>query len=91
MAGIHSGRIYTYRDDGELRWRYRHEHDMEDLRGIVTTRNLAIYDDKIYLTTFDAHVVALNARSGRSCVFGEHRGPGPPAAQPGVRLYPTTR
>lgn len=37
---------------------------MEDLRGIVTTRNLAIYDDKIYLTTFDAHVVALNARTG---------------------------
>lgn len=49
---------------GELRWRYRHEHDMEDLRGIVTTRNLAIYDDKIYLTTFDAHVVALRARTG---------------------------
>ena len=49
---------------GELRWRYRHEHEADDLRGIVTTRNLAIYDDKIYLTTFDARIVALDARTG---------------------------
>ena len=48
---------------GELRWRYRHEHEVE-LRGIVTTRNLAIYGDKVYLTTFDAHIVALDARTG---------------------------
>ena len=48
---------------GELRWRYRHEHET-DLTGIVTTRNLAIYDDKVYLTTVDAHIVALDARTG---------------------------
>ena len=48
---------------GELRWRYRHEHEV-DLQGIVTTRNLAIYDDKVYLTTFDAHIVALDALTG---------------------------
>ena len=28
-------------------------------------RNLAIYDDKIYMTTGDAHVVALDARTGK--------------------------
>ena len=49
---------------GELLWRYRHEHEADDLRGIVTTRNLAMYDDKIYLTTFDAHIVALDVRTG---------------------------
>ena len=49
---------------GELLWRYRHEHEADDLTGIVTTRNLAIYDDKIYLTTVDAHIVALDARTG---------------------------
>ncbi|MDE2905489.1 MAG: PQQ-binding-like beta-propeller repeat protein, partial [Acidobacteriota bacterium] len=49
---------------GELLWRYRHEHEAEELTGIVTTRNLAIYDDKVYLTTVDAHVVALDARTG---------------------------
>ena len=48
---------------GELRWRYRHEHEV-DLRGIVTTRNLAIYDDKVYVTTVDGHIVALDARTG---------------------------
>ncbi|MCY4121845.1 MAG: PQQ-binding-like beta-propeller repeat protein, partial [Acidobacteria bacterium] len=49
---------------GELLWRYRHEHEAEELTGIVTTRNLAIYDDKVYLTTVDAHIVALDARTG---------------------------
>ena len=49
---------------GDLLWRYRHEHEI-DLGGIVTTRNLAIYGDKVYVTTFDAHVVALDARTGR--------------------------
>ena len=49
---------------GELRWRYRHEHEADALTGIVTTRNLAIYDDKVYLTTVDAHIVALDARTG---------------------------
>ena len=48
---------------GDLRWRYRHEHEV-DLRGIVTTRNLAIYDDKVYVTTNDGHIVALDARTG---------------------------
>ncbi len=49
---------------GELLWRYRHEHESDELGGIVTSRNLAMYDDKVYLTTFDAHIVALDARTG---------------------------
>ena len=49
---------------GELRWRYRYEQAADALGGIVTSRNLAIYADKIYLTTFDAHLVALEATTG---------------------------
>lgn len=32
--------------------------------GRSTLRNLSIYEDKIYLNTGDAHIVALNARTG---------------------------
>ena len=53
---------------GELRWRYRHQHEMENWEEVVTgraaTRSIAIYDDKIYLATFDGHVVALHAPTG---------------------------
>jgi alcohol dehydrogenase (cytochrome c) len=50
---------------GELKWQYRQELGGAKPRGIVTTRNIAIYDDKIYLTTMDARVVALQAQTGR--------------------------
>lgn len=57
---------------GDLIWEYRHQvarrTDAEerpsnplDARG---TRNLAIYGDKIFHLTRDAHVIALNARTG---------------------------
>ena len=53
---------------GELRWRYRHQHEMENWEDVVTgrstTRSIAIYDDKIYLATFDGHLVALHAPTG---------------------------
>jgi alcohol dehydrogenase (cytochrome c) len=50
---------------GELLWQYRQNLGDAKPRGIVTTRNIAIYDDKIYLTTMDARVVALNAQTGK--------------------------
>ncbi|MBV8845519.1 MAG: PQQ-binding-like beta-propeller repeat protein [Bryobacterales bacterium] len=37
--------------------------ESDNLRGIQ--RNIAIYGDKIYATTNDAHVIALEARTGR--------------------------
>jgi alcohol dehydrogenase (cytochrome c) len=51
---------------GDLLWEYRREfppdtrarHELRPLRG------LSIYDDKIFVNTGDAHIVALDARSG---------------------------
>jgi len=52
---------------GDLLWEYRREfpaetraqHEIRPLRG------LSIYDDKIFVNTGDAHLVALDARSGK--------------------------
>jgi alcohol dehydrogenase (cytochrome c) len=48
---------------GALLWEYRRK--LPENLGNDTTRNLAIYQDKIFLTTEDAFLVALDARSGR--------------------------
>jgi len=48
---------------GELIWEYR--RNLPEGMGDFITRNLAIYDDKIFLTTEDAYLVALDARTGR--------------------------
>ena len=54
--------------NGDLLWEYRREfpeairasrHEIRALRG------LSIYDDKIFVNTADAHLVALDARTGR--------------------------
>ena len=50
---------------GDRIWEYRH-----DLSAMVETvlsprsRSIAIYGDKVYLNTADAHIVALDARTG---------------------------
>src|SRR5262249_6142224 len=52
---------------GEMLWEYRREYP-EPLRApaeIRAIRGLSIYEDKVFLNTADAHVVALDARSGR--------------------------
>ena len=54
---------------GELLWEYRRgeqaEHQNVGGPGPGRMhRNIAIYQDKIYLNTSDAHVVAIDARSG---------------------------
>ena len=46
---------------GELIWEYR--RNLPDDDGM--TRNIAIYQDKLFLTTGDAFLVALDARTGR--------------------------
>ena len=52
---------------GELLWEYRRPRTPAGADGPppnLQHRNLAIYQDKIYLNTSDAHVVALAARTG---------------------------
>ena len=48
---------------GALIWEYR--RDLPEGMGENITRNIAIYQDKIFLTTEDAFLVALDARTGR--------------------------
>jgi alcohol dehydrogenase (cytochrome c) len=49
--------------NGSLIWEYRRK--LPENLGNDTTRNLAIYEDKIFLTTEDAFLVALDARNGQ--------------------------
>jgi len=47
---------------GDLIWEYRPAARTE---GNGVQRNIAIYADKIFGTTFDAHIIALDARTGK--------------------------
>ncbi len=49
-------------DSGDLLWEYRRKLPRGSQN--ATTRGLAIYQDKIYLTTDDAYLVALDAATG---------------------------
>ena len=49
---------------GTLLWEYQRELPNELQRGFTTMRNLGFYDDKVFLPTKDAFMVALNARNG---------------------------
>ena len=50
---------------GDLIWEYRKEFERSpDDSFRSRTRSIAIYGDKIYLNTNDAHIVALDARTG---------------------------
>jgi alcohol dehydrogenase (cytochrome c) len=49
---------------GDLLWEYRARPGGDGAPRTSPMRTLAIYDDKVYLTTADAHLVALNARTG---------------------------
>ena len=55
---------------GDLIWEYRRELPTDVSRTIIgsignITRNVAIYEDKIFHSTYDAHVIALDARTGQ--------------------------
>lgn len=55
---------------GDLIWEYRRElpeftgsyHNLQTQR---QRNSIALYDDKVYLTTVDAHILALDARTGK--------------------------
>ena len=53
---------------GDRLWEYRRRFEASDaLEAVgagVRTRSIAIYGDKIYVNTSDAHIVALDARTG---------------------------
>jgi alcohol dehydrogenase (cytochrome c) len=51
---------------GDLIWEYRHEVEGDDRRSASSpVRGLSIYDDKVFLNTVDARLVALDARTGK--------------------------
>lgn len=51
---------------GALIWEYRKTFEASpDVSWNARTRTIAIYNDKVYLGTPDAHLVALDARTGR--------------------------
>lgn len=67
---------------GDLLWEYRREYPearrvQAEMRAI---RGLSIYQDKVFLNTADAHLVALDARTGRVVWDVE-------VASPDQRLY----
>jgi alcohol dehydrogenase (cytochrome c) len=51
---------------GELRWRYRRELPADLRPGQRTNRGVGLYEDKVYLATLDAHLVARTPPLGRS-------------------------
>src|SRR5262249_48860674 len=50
---------------GNLIWEYAYKYPPESMTLGGTTRNIAIYKDKVFLTTYDAALVAIDARSGK--------------------------
>ena len=51
-------------DTGTLLWRYERSLPSDLVRPHPTNRGVALYDDKVYVGTLDAHVVALLATTG---------------------------
>lgn len=51
-------------DTGDLIWEYSYPHPKDSMTLGGPVRNIAIYDDKIYLATYDAALIAIDARSG---------------------------
>jgi alcohol dehydrogenase (cytochrome c) len=49
---------------GDLLWRYRRELPEDLFQLHPTNRGVALYGDKVFLATVDAHLLALNARTG---------------------------
>ncbi|HYM17862.1 MAG TPA: PQQ-binding-like beta-propeller repeat protein [Micropepsaceae bacterium] len=49
--------------NGDFLWEYRKQHDQPELYQ-RPMRSLALFGDKVFATTTDAHIVALNARTG---------------------------
>src|SRR5262245_60119012 len=56
--------------NGDLLWEYKRNYERPD-RAVEPMRSIAIYGDRIFVNTSDAHIVALNVRTG--AVAWDHR------------------
>jgi alcohol dehydrogenase (cytochrome c) len=67
MFLTHPGNVIQALDaaNGDLIWEYQYEYPPEAQTLGGPTRNIAIYQDKLFLATYDAALVALDARTGR--------------------------
>ncbi len=67
MYLAHPGNVIQALDaaSGELIWEYRYQFPATSRTLGGPTRNIAIYGDKLYLATYDAAIVAIDARSGK--------------------------
>jgi alcohol dehydrogenase (cytochrome c) len=52
-------------ENGELIWEYAYSYPPEARTLGGPTRNIALYKDKLFLATYDAAIVALDARTGK--------------------------
>ena len=51
--------------NGELIWEYAYSYPPESKTLGGPTRNIALYQDKLFMATYDAAIVAVDARSGK--------------------------
>jgi len=51
--------------NGDILWEYRHQFASEATMRTSLMRSIALYKDKVFMTTADAKIVAVNARTGR--------------------------
>jgi alcohol dehydrogenase (cytochrome c) len=67
MFLTHPGNVIQAIDasNGDLIWEYAYPHPPESRTLGGPTRNIAIYGDKLFLATYDAAVVAIDARTGK--------------------------
>ena len=52
-------------DSGELIWEYQYDYPTEARLLGGPTRNIALFEDKLFLATYDAALVAISATSGK--------------------------
>jgi alcohol dehydrogenase (cytochrome c) len=52
-------------DTGELIWEFRYEYPPESVVIGGPTRNIALYQDKLFLSTYDAALLAIDAVTGK--------------------------
>lgn len=66
MYLTHPGNVIQAVDgaSGDVLWEYAYSFPPEAKTLGGPTRNIAMYDDKLYMSTYDAAVVAINAKTG---------------------------
>lgn len=66
MYLTHPGNVVQALDaaTGELLWEYRHRYPPEARTLGGPTRNIALFGDRLFMATYDAALIALDARTG---------------------------